>query len=338
MSIVKQTVFIIGAPRSGTTWLQAMLGAHPAICTTAELMLFNHYTAQWVDAWNAQVRLHHDGSFVGLPTLWSEEEFYGFLKEFLDRVYSRVREQKPEAPILLDKHPGYAQYVDHIDRLIPTAKFIHIIRDGRDVASSMMAAAKGWARIWAPQSVEKAAASWKTHTVAARQAARHEGRYLEMRYEDLLASGVPVMRKVYDFLGVPMSEEQIAATLQEHQFEKMKKKKTGASQFTLPEGFFRQGGKGDWQATLNPTQRIIFHEVAGDLLCELGYATDSWWVQHEYQRVMLPATAFLLNPTRSRKKMKATLKHLVGPTWLDRIRNIRGALQPKNGKELPENG
>ena len=334
----KKFLFMIGAPRSGTTWLQAMLGAHPAICTTAELMLFNHYTVHWADAWNEQVRLHRDGSLVGLPTLWSEEEFYGFLKEFLDRVYSRVFEQKPEATIFLDKHPGYAQHIEHIDRLIPNAKFLHIIRDGRDVASSMMAASKGWARIWAPESVEKAAASWKTHTLAARQAKRYEGRYLEIRYEDLLASGEQVMQEVYNFLGLPMSKEQIAATLQEHHFEKMKKKRTGASQFALPDGFFRQGGKGDWQTSLNPTQRVIFHEIAGDLLCELGYAADSWWVEHEYQRITLPAAAFFLNPARSRRKVKATLKHMLGPTWSDRVRNLRGALQPKGGKELPENG
>jgi hypothetical protein len=52
------------------------------------------------------------------------------------------------------------------------------------------------------------------------------------------------MQEVYNFLGLPMSKEQIAATLQEHHFEKMKKKRTGASQFALPDGFFRQGGKG----------------------------------------------------------------------------------------------
>jgi hypothetical protein len=83
---------------------------------------------------------------------------------------------------------------------------------------------------------------------------------------------------------------------------------------------------------------VIFHEIAGDLLCELGYAADSWWVEHEYQRITLPAAAFFLNPARSRRKVKATLKHMLGPTWSDRVRTLRGVLQPKGGKELPENG
>jgi hypothetical protein len=44
MVLEKQFLFIIGAPRSGTTWLQAMLGAHPSICTTGELKLFDLFT------------------------------------------------------------------------------------------------------------------------------------------------------------------------------------------------------------------------------------------------------------------------------------------------------
>jgi len=47
----KEFLFIVGSPRSGTTWLQLMLGSHPSVCATAELTLYDKYLAPWLDAW-----------------------------------------------------------------------------------------------------------------------------------------------------------------------------------------------------------------------------------------------------------------------------------------------
>ncbi len=334
----EQCLFIIGAPRSGTTWLQAMIGAHPDVCTTAELMLFNHYTALWVDAWNNQIRLHRDGSIIGLPTVWTENEFYGFLRDFLKQIYEKVLALKPSATVILDKHPGYAQHVEQIHRLLPDAKFIHLIRDGRDVAASMLAASQQWGRLWAPKNTEKAAASWKTHTLEARKAKQYAGQYLEVRYEDLLVIGKPILESVFEFIGLPADPETIEAIWEGHQFEKMKKQRTGASRFALPDGFFRQGRSGDWHSALSPMQRYLFHDTAGDLLTQLGYADQRWWCERGYQRITFPALSLFLNRKRARKKLTNAVKAIVGPTWLGRIRAGRDWIQRSNSKEIPENG
>jgi hypothetical protein len=57
MSLFLPAVFIVGAPRSGTTWLQAMIGAHPSICTTDELKLFNLFTGPWEESWELLLKL-----------------------------------------------------------------------------------------------------------------------------------------------------------------------------------------------------------------------------------------------------------------------------------------
>jgi LPS sulfotransferase NodH len=81
--IEKEFVFIIGAPRSGTTWLQALIGSSPAVSTMGEMKIFDFYTASWIKAWEDQMQLRNYGNISGLPTVWSEEDFYGFLQEFI---------------------------------------------------------------------------------------------------------------------------------------------------------------------------------------------------------------------------------------------------------------
>lgn len=320
----KQFVFIIGAPRSGTTWLQAMLGAHPSVCTFGEMQLYNFYTLPWALAWNAQIKF---GDFNGLPTVWSEEELYQFLREFVDRVYGRVLDSKPTATIILDKHPGYSDGTEHINRLIPGAKFIHIIRDGRDVAASMLAAYRGWGKVWAAKDIETAASVWKGMVMGARDAGRYGDRYLEVRYEELLASGVTVLKRVFDFIGVQSELENIASIYSQHQFEKMKRKSTGTNGLLLPPGFFRKGRVGDWQEALTPTERYKFHEAAGDLLCALGYAQHSWWSEHGYQRFTMPLLTFLSSGQSCRRKTIGLIKRILGPAWTDRISAARARLR-----------
>jgi hypothetical protein len=293
-----------------------MLGAHPLICTFGELQLFDFYTAPWVAAWKKQVEL---GGFNGLPTLWNEEKLYQFLREFLDRVYSLAFNNKLEATVFLDKHPGYSRYVEHIDSLVPNAKFIHIIRDGRDVAVSLLSASEGWARLWAPQDIRAAAASWKKFVLEARKAQVHKQRYMELRYESLLSNGVGVLKDLFEFIKVPLDDESIISIFNSNQFGEMKKRGKSTNNRHLPQAFFRKGLVGDWQTTLNPAQRLIFHDIAGDLLCELGYADDSWWVDRWHQRYTLP----LFNKGLRKAMLSHAITRVLGPTWTDRLRTFK---------------
>jgi LPS sulfotransferase NodH len=337
----KQFVFIIGAPRSGTTWLQAMVAAHPSICSTIdELKLFDFFTVPLEEGWQHLLSLEKDtgGGRNGLAAMWTDREFYEFLSEFVGRVYGQVLAMKPEATILLDKAPAYSNYVEHINRLIPQAKFLHIIRDGRDVAASLVAAAQGWGRLWAPKEIEFAASAWKSHVLGAQKARQYGERYSEVRYEELLTNGVQVLQRVFEFIGVPIDAENVAAIYKRHQFENMKQDGRGVHNFALPKEFFRKGEAGDWRNSLNPGQRYLFYETAGDLLCALGYSDDLWWFDHPYQRMTVPLRAML--SSRSRMKMKAVemIKRALGPKWTERIRGARSRSRGKDTLQATVNG
>ena len=332
MIIEKQFLFIIGAPRSGTTWLQAMVGAHPSICTTDELKIFDFFTGPWAKSWENLLKLQKDGRGArrhGLTGVWSEDEFRQFLREFLERVYSRILERKPEAIVILDKTPGYSDYVEHINWLVPQAKFIHLIRDGRDVVVSLQAASQGWGKMWAPKKVETAAHLWKSTLLGARKGQQYGNRYLEIRYEDLLTNGAPILSSIFDFVGVPATPADAAAIFESHQFQKMKQNAAGVQNFGLPEGFFRKGQDGDWQNSLKPRQRYSIHETAGDLLNELGYAQDSWWFEHWHQRYTLPLIANLQSRKRMKSKTLDAIRRALGPVWIERLRTARTRLRSR---------
>jgi Sulfotransferase family len=284
-------VCIIGAPRSGTTWLQALIGAHPQVSTTQELKLFDLFTGPWEHSWRQLVELQRSagGGPRGLRVVWSDDEFRGLLESVVKDVHARVLARKPGATVVLDKSPGYSHYVAHIRSLVPQVKFIHVLRDGRDVAVSLRVASAGWARAWAPSSIASAASLWRSMVTAAREAEAPEPtRYLEIRYEEMQADGPASLLRALSFVGLPATLEDAVAICERHGLARMR---DGAGPFDLPREFFRRGRVGSWRGEMTPMERYRFEEAAGDLLRELGYAPSGWWIERRLERWLVPALA-----------------------------------------------
>ena len=161
---------------------------------------------------------------------------------------------------------------------------------------------------------------------------------MELRYEDLLTNGIQVLRGVFDFIGLTVSCADVAAIYERHRFENMKQAGRGVHNFALPKEFFRKGEAGDWRNELNPQQRYIFHETAGDLLCALGYGDDSWWFDHPYQSMTVPLGLMLSSPSRIRSKASHVIKRALGPKWTDRIAALRARIRGKNSIQIPAKG
>lgn len=291
-ALEKDFLFVVGSPRSGTTWLQLMLGAHPSVCASTELRLYNKYTAPWLQAWREEVVLVSEGRpYFGLPVWWSETELHDYLRGFLEHVYARIIATKPQATHILDKHPQYAEFVEDIHFFLPRARIIHVIRDGRDVAVSLAAASRqlGW---FAPETLAGYGAFWQRELLAARKAAAFTGLYLEVRYEALLAAPTAVLKSVFDFCGLSASEELVTRITEQHQFEKLQHSRIGpTSGVRLPAGHYRSGQVGNWRREFTALDRYLFDRAAGGLLRELGYAQSDWWAEGCLQRLWLPLAA-----------------------------------------------
>lgn len=284
----KQFLYVIGSPRSGTTMLQILLANHPQVASTVEQTLYQHYIVPWLDTWAMEVcNLEERGWKLGLPILWQEAELVEFLSEFLRRAYAKIVALKPAATHVLDKHPGYSLHVKTIRRFIPHARFIHMIRDGRDVACSMMAVHGKMG--FAPARLTDAAAKWKRFVLAAREAAAFGPDYLETRYEDFLEQKTDAYARVLEFCRLPADSVWIAETLRANSFEKMKER--GASpdpRVPLSSKRYHRGIAGGWRDDFSAWDRFQFDRIAGDLLQQLGYAERGWWAESAMQRLVQP--------------------------------------------------
>lgn len=315
-------VYVIGAPRSGTTFLQAMLGGHPAIATTVELTLFNAYVPLWQKIWDREAAAIREGRWTqGLPHIWKEEDFAETIRSFLDRAYRALHARKPGARVLIDKQPDYSFHLDLIKKWVPGAKFVHIIRDGRDVAASMVAVHKRRGVLEA--TVPAAARRWRDHVVAARGATRFgANRYFEVRYEDMLASGAEKLFDLLRFCGVDSTEEEAAAIREQFTFEAMKAGlKMGDPAVKTSPGNFHRGTAGGWREDLSAADRYDFDRIAGDLLVELGYAERGWWAEGIVDRIAQPLRwSLAFRAEHLRKAVRHAGAAFVGPNIADLIR------------------
>ena len=205
-----QFVFIIGAPRSGTTWLYALIGNHPDVAATPEVeqTFFSRYLPPVVEGWETELYHIKRGAWVqGLPYLWTEEEFDSFVQYFLEKVYVKILEKKPDARIIIDKAPEYSHHVKLIKRFVPNAKFIHIVRDGRAVASSVMPLD------WGPNTIINAAHFW-AEKVCYGLAAESSYKELVMRvkYEDLVSNPVDTLKKLCSWLNLEYETNMVSGT------------------------------------------------------------------------------------------------------------------------------
>lgn len=198
-----RVVFVEGAPRSGTTFLSALLSAHPAIAgTTSESHLFDWGVSELFD------------NFEGLggrrPYLshWIDrEQFIGLVRGLVDGVLEGMRAAtKSEARFALEKTPAARRRPEVVLRrkleCFPDGWYIHIVRDGDAVTRSLMRGP------WNPDRSPQACRRWWREGVAAiRSILGPQERYRELRYEDLASRPAETVSELFDWLGLEYDQE-----------------------------------------------------------------------------------------------------------------------------------
>lgn len=266
-------VLVLGVRRSGTTLLRVMLDRHSQLAVPDE----SYFVPQLADRHLRHVdpdEFLDDLSRIDTLAEWNVP---------LDKVRARLRGRVPIGtaigtvyavyaeeqgkPRWGDKTPMYMQNLRLLERLFPDALFVHLIRDGRDAALSFLSMPKGlMTETWMqPRTVPAFAAQWRTEIKAARRLGRRVGeRYLEVRYEELVADVEIVLRRIARFARLPY-EPQLA----EYAGNVDVSAKPHQQSLTRPP----TAGLRDWRLQMTPQDAGAFEEVAGDLLRELGYET-----------------------------------------------------------------
>jgi LPS sulfotransferase NodH len=268
-------VLVLGVRRSGTTLLRVMLDRHSSLAIPDE----SYFIPQLADRHRRPIDVE---AFVDdlrrLPTLreWDVD---------VDAVRARLRDGMVPGDAIAavyetyaaargkrrwgDKTPMYMQRLPLLERLFPTALYVHVIRDGRDSALSFASMPEGIVtRTWAhPQDAAGFACQWRTEVTAARKlGARVGARYLEVRYEALVAEPEQAVRKICAHAKIPYEPAMldyaahVDVTAQPHQ-----------QSLTKPP----TPGLRNWRTEMREADVRAFEAVAGDLLAALGYETRS---------------------------------------------------------------
>jgi Sulfotransferase family len=285
-------VYVIGAPRSGTTWFQLMLGSHPKVATPIELDFFSTYVDSWYETWEDQrlARGRAGRPNWGLPAVLTQDEFVETVRTFVEQVYRRVLVSKPGSEVMVEKDPRYFRFVDTIVRTVPHAKFVHVLRDGRDVACSMTRVSESWGRDWAPSTVSQAALLWRSAVEGCLDASQAPGGYLEVRYEDLLSDAGPgLLATAFEFCGVEATGELVDSIYERYRAEGSNKDVLSGgltwsgeaveseADVSFPADFVGPATAGHWRRVFSMQDREAFDSVAGGLLHDLGYEPDRSW-------------------------------------------------------------
>jgi Sulfotransferase family len=276
---VNPYTFFVGCPRSGTTLLGRMGDAHPDLAVIHE--------TRWIADWfEKRVGLTPEG-YVTAELLQRLREHPRFAKlgvdegtlerlvdgdqpvayaEFTTSIFDLYGERRRKR-LVGDKTPRYVRFLETLSGLWPEARFVHLIRDGRDVCLSVLDWKKGAPNFstWADDAVSTTALWWEWQVRLGREAGSVIGpaRYHELRYESLVAEPERECAALCEFLGLSYDP----AMLRFHEGRTRDDPRLDAKKAWRP---VTQGLRA-WKSELPVADVVRFETAAGALLDELGY-------------------------------------------------------------------
>jgi len=282
--------FVCGVTRSGTTLLRLMLDSHPQMAIPGE----THWLPKLIKAMERAKQSPDD-----LADLIVDHKRWGDFHLDGDELRRRFRALEPitaadaiRAFYLLyaeregktrygDKTPGYIKEMTRIQRVLPEARFVHIIRDGRDVSLSHLR------MNWGPETYEESARLWRNRIRRAQRMARNVEHYAEVRFEDLVDDTEAALRRVCEFIDLDFdpvmldyherAEERLAEKARELPRKNRPNQPAEArmESHRLAKEPPRSDRVGMWRERMNEDEVAEYEAIAGDMLVKLGYGVTT---------------------------------------------------------------
>ena len=281
--------FVVGVTRSGTTLLRLMLDAHPQLAVPPE----THFLPDVISACKTgPVTADRCTQAIVAHRRWPDFQLEADdLRERLRatpeldvaaclRGFYELYAERAGKPRWGDKTPGYLRRMRTIAKVLPEARFVHLIRDGRDVAVSITALHFG------ADTVRQAAERWAKRIRAGREKGARVPHYLEVRYEDLVLEPEPTLQRICDYVELPWDPRMLdyhsragdrltEITRDLPRSDQRDEDVIPAAQRVGIHALAQRPPQADrvgrWRTELSAEDQAVFTEVAGDLLEELGY-------------------------------------------------------------------
>ncbi|HET7267497.1 MAG TPA: sulfotransferase [Oleiagrimonas sp.] len=254
-------IFVTGFARSGTTWVNTLFRDYLDAGFVNEgqfILSMGLHLSRYGDlnlARNHQRLLRNlraDPFFPILQRNYSVDidwhrvartgpTFAAIVMDILQQVAEQTGKRR-----IGSKNPQFGRHLDWLNATFPTCRVVHVIRDGRDCALSHKN------MVWGRQNTYAAARLWRQYLHRTRAAARRmSARYLEIRYEDLLAKPELSMAALEAFVAGASGP--------------------ATERFVIDAKLLKTDKIEGWRRKMTPAAQAIFEGVAGDALHEAGY-------------------------------------------------------------------
>lgn len=258
IEVCEEPIFVVGAPRSGTSMMQWSLRQHPALWGGEE----SDFMIPLIDA----ARPVHRFGWKRGDLHWLSAEHVGW-EEFLRYIgygINALYTQRAGGLRWVEQTPQYTLHLDDLSTMFPGSRFVFMLRDGRQVVHSL----RHFVR---PIEHERACVIWRNFTEAGLgfKDGPQGDRLHIVRYDRIVADTEAVVRGIYDFLEMDFEPASVAFI---------------ADKSPINSSFVGEAAQAKvaprWMSW-TPGQREVFDDVAGDLLVELGFEPDHSWVQQD---------------------------------------------------------
>jgi len=267
----KNMVWVLGSTRSGSTWLCMNLLNHRETICWNEPDIAIHLDS----IINSLAHKYHRNRADYFFALKHKNNFWlpGLRKLILARTHLQAKTLTKK--IIIKEPESYA--ADLLMEFFPSSRMIFLLRDGRDVVDSWIDSHQpdSWEPARKPlttpemrlNKIKQYSHTWNKFTNLVWNAYQsHESNLrLLVKYEDLLKDSLLQLKKIYDFLDIRISEEDLAKLIDKHDFKKIPSQKKGPGQFT------RSATPGIWKDNLSNTEQNVMHSIMGKTLKKMQY-------------------------------------------------------------------
>lgn len=262
-------IIIGGVPRSGTTLLRVMLTSHPNLCGGPEFKLLPFVS----QLYQLATSLGDINSYYKITQNKLDQMFGELATEFFED-YRHAHQGKR----LVEKTPQNLLEMPFLAKMLPKAQFIHVIRDGRDVATSLEK--MDWLElpsrkpVWYVQNKESAFHFWNQTVLQALEQANSPeliDRIHIVKYEDLVLNPETTLRELLSFLEEPWSNAVLSFTNRDPSGEPME-----SSTLQVRQALYKSS-IGRWAKETSSEDVAMFKTVGSGTLVQLGYESGSDW-------------------------------------------------------------